>query len=154
MALVTVAQVKSLLEPTKLQHPANLDTDLLGLIEPMVLGRLAPGYDTSTWISNATTPKIVQTIISMIYAAYYYDKVYSEDVTTKESPWVQRLLANAEMLIAGITDGSITLVEIGDSTIQQPIFYPNDNSSLQNPSDNNYADTSLGNSKFSMGTVF
>jgi hypothetical protein len=58
------------------------------------------------------------------------------------------------MLITGIVAGSIEILEVGASVTGQPSFYPDDNSSMQDPRDNNSADTSLGPAAFSMGQVF
>lgn len=153
-ARITVEQAKAWLEPTKIQHPDSLDADLLAHVETEVVAQIASSFDTSTWVDTLTTPKLVQTTIAKMYAALYIDKIFSEDVSKLESSYVQRLLTNVSMLITGIVGGSITIVEVGDSTVEQPVFYPNDNSSIQDPRDNNSFDTSLGPAAFSMGQVF
>jgi hypothetical protein len=150
----TVAEVKAWLEPTKLQHPNSLDDALAVHAENEVIARIAVTYDPTTWIDDATTPSLVQTIMSKLYSAWYYERVYSEDIAVKESPWVSRLLANVEVLIMGIVAGNIIIPELGPSDINSPLYYPNDSSSAQDPADNNFADTSLGPSRFSMGQVF
>lgn len=154
MARITVVQVKAWLEPTKLKHPDAMQPALLEHAETEVLARVASVYDTSTWVDTSTTPPLIQTIISKMYAGWYYDIAYSEDVGANENTWAQRVIQNAEMLIVGIVDGSITIPTIGPSTIAQPVFYPNDNSSIQDPYDNRSEDTSLGPNKFSINQVF
>lgn len=154
MARITVEQAKAWLEPTKLQHPDNLDEELLGHVETEVLARITSAYSTTTWVDSSTTPLIVQTIISKMYASFYYSRAYSEDNGTNDNTWATKLQANAEMLITGIVAGTIEIPEVGTSTIQQPAFYPTDASSAMDPRDNNGDDTSVGPSYFSMGTVF
>jgi hypothetical protein len=75
---------------------------------------------------------------------------YSEDVGTQENTYALKLDANAEMLIAGILDGSIEIPGT-ISTTTDPAYYPTDASSAQDPTD---LDPSLGPAKFSMTTVF
>ena len=155
MARITLPQAKAWLEPTKLQHPSALDADLLVQVEAEILGQLATAFDISTWVDENTTPKIVQTAIAKMYAATFYDRAYSEDVSKADSSYVARLLANSAMIVTGIITGSIIIVELPPGVGgESPIFYPNDNSSIQDPRDNDGADTSLGPAAFSMGQVF
>jgi len=154
MARIAVVQVRAWLEPTKLKHPDAMLPALLDHAETEVLARVSSVYDITTWVDATTTPPLIQTIISKMYAGWFYDIAYSEDVGANENTWAQRILQNAEMLIVGIVDGSITIPTVGPSTIAQPMFYPNDNSSIQDPRDNQGYDTSLGPNKFSINQVF
>lgn len=149
--LITLQQAQAWLEATKLTI-ASLDANLLTHTQNEVLARLASSYDVSGWIDTATTPALVQTIIAKYYAAFYYDRAYSEDIGTNENTWAQRLINNAELLIGGIIDGSIQLLEVTNSTAGEPSFYPNDASSSQDAGVGD--DWSLGDAKFSMGTIF
>ena len=150
MARITAQQAQAWFDKTKLTI-TQLDMDLLDLIETEVLGRLGAAYDTSTWIDSATTPKLVKTAISKLYAAWYYNRVYSEDTGT-ENAYATKLENNAEMLISGIVSGTIELPEVDvDLTTGQAAFYPTDESSAMEATAD---DRSLGPGVFSMGTVF
>jgi hypothetical protein len=71
----------------------------------------------------------------MQYAAWYYDKVYSQDDAGGGNSYADRLRLRADTLVAGILDGTL---DIGtdatplDTNVSAPDFFPNDASS--NPS--------------------
>src|SRR6266702_3549482 len=115
MSLTTGEQVKAWLEPTKLQHPDSLDVLLCTHAENEVLARISSAYDITGWTNDTTTPPLVQTIIAKLYAGWYIQRQYSEDNEVGGS-WAATLLSNAEMLIAGIIEGSIQIPTIGAST--------------------------------------
>lgn len=147
---ITAAQAQAWFDKTKLNID-SLDEHLLPEIETEVLARLGAAFDTSTWIDEPTTPRLVKTIISKLYAAYFYHRQYSED-TLDENTYAAKLEENAELLITGLIDGTIDLPEVVTSEpTGQPAFYPDDASSaLEATAD----DRSLGPNVFSMGDVF
>lgn len=149
MARIIVQEAKAWCERTKLPVTA-LDEDLLAHIEEEVLRQISSAYDTTTWVDQASTPKLVRTIISKMYISWLYDRQYSEDA--EANVYAARLQNNADMLIKGIVDGSVVLP---DATIPTTAgfasFYPTDISSAQEATAD---DSSLGPSKFSMGQVF
>ncbi|MET0466940.1 MAG: hypothetical protein ABW007_27515 [Chitinophagaceae bacterium] len=153
MARVSDAEVGAWLEVTKLSIPGSgvEDSELLSHMEAEVLIRLSTVYDTSTWLDGVTTPKIVRTIISKMYASFLLDKAYSEN-QDGGNDYAARLQANADLLITGLVDGLITIPGI-DPTVDQtePSFYPNDASSAQRPTAD---DMSLGGPWFSLGQAF
>jgi len=148
MARITVAEAQAWAEQTKLTI-ASLDTELLAHIEEEVLRRVGVSYDTTGWTTDSNTPKIVRTAISKLYVAFLYDRQYSEDIV-EGSAWSDRLRENAEMLIAGLVDGTIEIPGEGGEA-GTPSFYPTDTSSSQCPTT---ADPSLGPAAFSMGMTF
>lgn len=155
MARVAVSDLQAWLEPTKLTLPAILspsDAAHLDQIETEVLGQVASSYDVGTWADAASTPKMIKVIIAKMFVAWYYSKVYSEDIGGYENTYAVRVLANANNLMAGVIDGTIQLLDSPQSvTSGQPSFYPNDASSAMCPTDD---DPSLGGPYFSMGTRF
>jgi hypothetical protein len=149
MAHIDVAYANAWTEATKLAI-VTFDAALLEQIESQVLGRIATQFDTSTWIDPATTPKMVKSIIAMLYVAWYYDKAYSED-QEEGNDYAALLRAQAENLLQGILDGSISLPEVPNLEPGGPEFYPNDDSSAMSPT---LEDPSLGPARFSIGTTF
>lgn len=149
-ALISLEEAQAWLEITKLSLP-SLDLDLLESIQEEVIIRIASTYDTSSWLTPATTPRLVRVAIAKMYCAWVYDRQYSENLSAGSSAYATRLTANAEMLITGIIDGTIELPTIPSLTSGSPSFYPTDASSALEPT---IEDPSLGPAKFSMGTVF
>lgn len=151
---VTVEEVRALAERTKLKIE-TLDTELLLHMEEEVIDRLSAQIDAVTiasWVDVATTPKLIRTIISRKYFAWFYFRQYSEDVGTSENTYANKLDASAEMLLAGILDGSIIIPGI-TTDISTITFYPTDASTATDPKDVP-SDPSVGPAAFSMTTTF
>lgn len=150
MARITPQMAQAWFDGTKLVVE-SLDTPLLDLVETEVLGRIGAAFDTSTWVDVSTTPKLVRVTISKLYAAWFYNRQYSEEVG-EQNVYAAKLEANAELLITGLIDGTIDLEEVpsGDPS-GQPGFYPTDESSAMEATAD---DRSLGPEVFSMGKVF
>jgi|SRR6185369_1370134 hypothetical protein len=151
MARINVAEAQAWLESTKGNLNNALDGNLLGNLEEEVLDELAAVYDTSTWSDPTNTPKLVRTIISKMYAGWFYMRQYSEDTDAK-NPYAQSLLDNARMLMDGLLDGSITLPGVPTAISGQITFYPDDASSATDPRTSD--DPSVGPAAFSMTTRF
>lgn len=152
MSRITIQEVKGWLETTKFPI-TNLDTDLLDQLEFEVLGRVGSTYDTTLWIDEASTPRLVRVAIAKMYAGWLYHRAYSEEEGTTNAH-AQLLWDNAELLITGIIGGAIDLPDAlpqPESGTGGPSFYPNDASSAEPAS---WDDGSLGPNKFSMGQVF
>jgi hypothetical protein len=150
MARITVEEAQGWVDRSKI-NLATLDLSLLNLLETEILTRIASAYDISTWISSTTTPDIIRVIISKTYAAWIYDRAYSEN-QTQGNDYAIILRSNAELLISGLIDGTIDIPgvpPIGSGS--GPSFYPNDASSAQEPT---AEDPSLGPAYFSMGKAF
>jgi hypothetical protein len=150
MARITVEQAQAWLETTKLSID-TLDENLLDELETEILARLGASFDTGTWLDDSSTPKLVRTAIAKMYAAWVYNRTYSED-TEGQNAYAAKLEANAEMLISGMLDGTIDIpgVDPGDPS-GQPSYYPNDLSSAMEATAD---DRSLGPAVFSMGNTF
>lgn len=162
MARISIYDVKAWVESTKLD-PQALDLDHLSQIEEEILARLGTVYDTSTWVDKTTTPKLVQVIIAKTYTGWLYDKYYSENQNVP-SEYAQLVKQNAETLIQGLVEQTITIPNTPTDSDHGAVFYPNDYSSSISPdtgfTDPSIApaiipgDTSTGPAKFSMGRVF
>jgi len=150
MARITPDDAQGWAESTKLNLSA-LDASLLNQIEEEVLGRLSSIYDVTVWTLPSNTPNLVKVIISKMYVAWFYDRQYSEN-QVEGNDYAALLRNNAEMLMTGLIDGTIDIpgqTQVGAGL--GPIFYPNDASSMMEPT---LDDPSLGPAKFSMGKVF
>ena len=147
-AHITVPEAQAWAEQTKLTI-STLDTELEAHLAAEVITRLSSAFDTTTWTSDVTTPKLVRTIISKLYVAWVYDRQYSEDIEQGNN-YADRLKQNAEGLMIGLIDGTIELPGLPD-TSGSPAFYPTDASSAQEPT---FLDPSLGPAAFSMGKRF
>jgi len=151
MGRIEVADAQTWTEKTKLTFD-NLDPALLAQTESIIIGRLAPQFDTTTWLDHTSTPAMVKTVIAMNYVAWYYDRTYSED-QEQGNDYAALLRAQAEALMVGILDGSIGMPEVPPGTAEPggPAFYPTDASSAARPT---FEDPSLGPAAFSMGSKF
>lgn len=145
--LITVAEAQAWGEPTKITLD-SLDSPLLEQIQTAVLGRLSSAHDTSSWISPATTPQLVRSVIAMLYMSWYYHRAYSED--EGDNQYAERLASNAQALITGLVEGTLDLPGV-TTDAGQPSFYPNDASSALEPT---FDDRSLGPAAFSMGELW
>lgn len=150
MARITVEDVQGWVEPTKLPVEV-LDLNFLPQIETEVLALLGTVYDTAGWVDATSTPSLVRVIIAKLYAGWLYDRYYSEN-QAERNEYAQMLKDNANMLISGLTDGTVEIPGIPPTSGNDASFYPNDISSSMAPGTD--GDWSLGPAKFSMGKMF
>src|SRR6266508_3743875 len=76
------------------------------------------------------TPALVRQIASLLYAAYFYAKKYSEE-TLDENSYAAKLEQRASAIILGLTDGTYQLFDALDyqsllQGLQAADFWPND----------------------------
>jgi hypothetical protein len=150
-ARISLAEAQAWLEQTKLVLP-SLDASMEAQISSQILGRLSAAYpaEVATWTTEANTPQLVRSIISMFYAGWFYDRQYSEN--PEDNSYADRLRAWAEQLLMGLLEGTIDIPEVpGQPAIGEPAFFPTDTSSANEPTDDNPSD---GGPKFLMGKVF
>lgn len=147
---ISIDDAQAWIEPTKLTL-STLDTNLEAQVSALVLSRLLGTFDTASWVNDSTTPGIVRTIIAMHYVAWLYDKYYSDDA--EDNAYAALLRRYADANIAGLVAGNIELIELPDANegVSSPVFFPNDLSSAQEPTDTNPSD---GGPAFTMGRVF
>lgn len=154
MARITVAEAQAWVEGTKftvVDPLAPADAEQLVQIEEEVVARVGSTYDITGWTSSANTPRLVKVAIAKLFVAWLYRKTYSESISDTDAAYAALLESNAELLISGMAEGSIEIPGISTGFTGGPLFYPTDASSIMEPTAD---DTSLGPSKFSMGTVF
>lgn len=131
MSYITYQEANAWLEKTKLNLTA-LDSELEKSISSQVLSEIAQIYDVSSWSDANTTPSLVLKIIAMKYAGWYIQRTYSEDLPIND--YAELLLAEADRLIQGITEGALILsdpnldIEFNESYLGEgsPSFYPRD----------------------------
>jgi hypothetical protein len=119
---LTAPRVQQWLEKTS--FPVT-DIDLMreSTAAGIVLGGVASRYDTSLWVSEATTPTLVLNLISALYASYTYNAVYSENYG--DSDYGRQLWSMVDRLLGNIQSGEIDLpITIVD--LSTPGFYPTD----------------------------
>lgn len=136
MAHVGVEDVNTWLEPSKLsvsEIEPGLDVYATGLI----VGALVARFDTTTWVDETTTPSLVKQLISMLYAAAFYRREYSEDLVDGTGlNWAQWLEQSAGGYVSQIVAGVIDIIGLPDGTdegLALPAFYPTDESSIDDP---------------------
>lgn len=151
MAHFTLAEANAWSESSKMALD-TIDSSLEAQVAALVLNKLSPVYDVSTWTNDTSTPQLVRSIIAMEYVAWVYDKTYAED-TGEANPYATLLRQTAEANIQGLLTGVVILPEAPEATTDNtvPSFYPNDLSSASEPTTENPSD---GGPAFMMGTVF
>jgi hypothetical protein len=150
MAHITLDEANAWLEPTKLALTA-IDENLEHQVVSLIYGRLAPVFNTSSWVNSAGTPEIIRTIIAMHYIAWTYDKFYSDDA--EANAYAQTLRAVADANLQALLNGDVELVEqpTANDEIKKPSFFPNDISSANEPTPDRPSD---GGPAFTMGSIF
>lgn len=135
MAYLSAEAVDSWLENSKFTVD-SIDPNRELVCAQKVIGRLRGSYDTSTWVDESTSPPLVIQLVAMLYAAAHYRYHYSEDLEEGVGlNWAEWLEGSAEAYIASLLDGSIILEEgeLTDTGLLRPAFYPNDESSIDDP---------------------
>lgn len=107
-AVVTLPKVQQWLETTKLTL-ASLDAELAETAREVAFSTLVNSYDTTVWVDTNTTPKLVQSAIAMLIAAWEYNRAYSEE--GGEATYGKDLEEKAYGLLNGIADGQVALEE-------------------------------------------
>ncbi len=117
------------------------ETDVSNEVKSTVASR----YDTSIWVSRATTPTLIRSVISARVAAIRYRKTYADQMD-EERNYADWLDDWFKMTLEGIVSGQIQLLDAGDLDTALASagakFFPTDVSSATEPA------------KFSMGKTF
>jgi hypothetical protein len=147
---ITVDEANAYADKNKLIVTA-VDVDLETSQAVQLFAKLGQVYDVSTWVDDTTTPSLVRKVLAMYYTGWFYLRTYSEDEDV--STYGQMLIRQADDLLAGIVAGTLVLSDVSVPAINpdQPSFYPDDASSALTPT---ASDRSLGDAKFSMGTIW
>ncbi len=146
MTFLSPESVQPWLEKTKLTLSV-IDPFLETYVKDQTLSRLSNRYDTTTWTTYSTTPSIVIQAMSLLYASFYYQKMYSEDISPLDASWGAKLESMWASLVAGLADGSVDIIGVDEALITSgsPDFYPTDTQE----------EDGLGEERqFTMGKVF
>lgn len=158
-AHITTSQVQAWLETTKCTISA-IDPNLEAEVSGEVLGRLTQTYNefVPAWVDSTTTPAIVQKVIAMMYAGWFYDRQYAEVISQEPGQSYGLTLRTwAAQLLADIIRGIVAIEEIEpNQPAVAPVFYPTDVSSTWDAwrTNTDCNDQSLGPAKFGMGKIF
>lgn len=158
-ARITASMVQTWLETTKATI-SSIDAVLEGQLAAEILGRLAQTFSQAvvgTWVDTTTTPAIVQQIIAMYYAGWYYDRQFSEVVTDEsQTSYGATLRQWASTLLEDVIRGSVELADVAAVPSAGVKFYPTDASSTRDAVrvNTDCNDLSLGPAKFGMSKVF
>lgn len=124
MTRITVEEVRGWVETTKL-NVSDLDLNFLPQLETEVLAQLGTVYDVTGWTSPTTTPDLVRVLLTKMYAAWMYDRAYSEN-QAETNPYAAMLRQNAQELLSGLIDGTIEIPGVVAASVPNPSFYPDD----------------------------
>lgn len=98
------------------------------------VGGVIPITVINAWADPDTTPEIIRAIAGRLIAAAYYAERYAEN-SNEDAAYAQRLYNQALLDLTGIQNGTITVVDVGGTTIaltgaglDNTMFMPNDTS--------------------------
>jgi hypothetical protein len=125
--VIAKEDVQQWLEATK-YSVSSLDAKLEETARTQVFARLNALYNVGEWTTPGTTPNLVKVVVSMLVAAWTFNRAYAEDDLT-ESTYGMHLEARAWLLVDGILAGAVDIgVEI-DPTLAldaSVAFFPDD----------------------------
>jgi hypothetical protein len=139
VSYLTLGRVNSWLASTKYTEDI-VEPDLEQQVADIAFGQLSARYDTSVWIDEVTTPSLVNTAMSMLYAAWFYLRQVGDD--SDMADYGYKLEERALALLAGISNETIDIpgvdpnpeLAVGGS----PGFFPTDASTqlwIDDPTD-------------------
>ena len=110
MALIDVGDVQSWFTEDRLQLEFEDELPEETNVSNKVLAKISKRYDVTLWISVATTPALVKSVISAQVAAIRYRKQYADQL--EEASYADWLDDWAMTTLDGIVDGTIPLLDI------------------------------------------
>jgi hypothetical protein len=127
MSWMSLAEARQWFSSDKIDMSV-IDVTLEASAMDIVRAAVRTRYDTSTWISPATTPGQVRTVISLLHGAWWFNRVASESMQMEfGSGYGDRLESLAMSLLGGIAGGSTSLEDdFPVLTNAQLAFYPTD----------------------------
>jgi hypothetical protein len=153
-AHVSIAEVQQWLEVTK-ARVTQLDLELEGTATELVLSQLRSTYAVEAWVDEGTTPKLVRSVISLLYAGWFYDRTYSEDTPDSATSYGSKLESAAMALLGSLVAGSTLLDEttVPRDNTSFPVFWPTDAATLIASQEGDDAEGAAPRA-FTMGKVF
>jgi len=110
MALIEVGDVQSWFTEDRLQLEFEDELPEETNVSNEVLAKVSKRYDVDTWITPATTPALVKSVISAQVAAIRYRKQYADQLGEAiYSDWLDNWVM---VTLTGIVDGTIPLLDI------------------------------------------
>lgn len=115
----------------------TLDATLADQIAAQVIGQASQAFDTATWVSSATTPDLIKSVMAMLYVGRVY-QARNIDTVDDISFYGSKLILDAEALLENIISGAtkitlngVVLESIGSAngalifepTESEPLFY-------------------------------
>ncbi len=133
--LINIDDVQSWFTENKLLLEADDDLKEETDVSNEVLSSVSSRYDTSLWVSRATTPSLIRSVISARVAAIRYRKIYADQLDEENyADWLDEWF---KMQLEGIISGQVQLLDATDLTTALdsagPKFYPTDTSSVDDP---------------------
>ena len=92
-----------------------LQIDVARYIRSLLAGMFS-ATTLSGWNSPANTPDLIRGVAGRLIAAKYYATLYSEDVSDVNA-FAQNLYNEANMIIDGIRNGTMVVLDINDNPI-------------------------------------
>jgi hypothetical protein len=127
MAYISLSEAQQWFEGTRLTLTA-LDLELEASAMEMVQSHLRSRYTTDGWTNISTTPTVIRKIISLLHAAWYFNRTLMESVEMDTgSSYGDRLESLAMSLLGGVAGGSIAIP--GEEPLVSATamaFYPTD----------------------------
>jgi hypothetical protein len=126
VSYLTANSVQAWLHTAKYKITA-VDPELENAAKEIYFGKIGQRYDTSSWLSEDTTPPLVLTVMSMCVAALTLRRAISQDDgLASYADWLDQ---RADTVCMSIVNGAIELpatINPDSSLGGGPLFYPND----------------------------
>jgi hypothetical protein len=150
MALVTIGEVQSWFTEDRLllEHDDDLPEEVA--VSRLALAAISKTYDVTTWVSTATTPALVRSVISAQVAALRYRKHYADqDEELEYANWLDDW---AKGTLEGIVS---TELELLDTVTSDEVAAAEDARTIAFlPNDLTGSADEESDIKFKMGTIF
>ena len=115
MAILTTALVNAWTDKDRL-NLTTLDNDLESQIASQVIAQASQAFDTSSWISEATTPMLIKSVMAMMYAGREYQN-RNIDAVDDITFYGSKLIQDAEALLNNIISGLIVLKDTTNTVV-------------------------------------
>ena len=93
----------------KVTWATSVDASLDSQIASQVLAKAARAFDIRTWIDSNTTPKLIVSIMSMIYVGRKFQEMYGED--SLNSDYGTALVIDANNMLENLISGDLLIID-------------------------------------------
>ena len=115
MTILTSALVNAWTDKDRLNLTA-LDSNLESQIASQVIAQASQAFDTSTWVSEATTPTLIKSVMAMMYAGRIYQNRNIDSVDDLTF-YGSKLIQDANTLLENIISGLIVLKDASTGVV-------------------------------------